>query len=83
MQAHPVLYTLAVVAGLFYISGAYLMIQMRKARPGYEDEAGFHFSDPIEDAVVEADEVRPAWFTGALAARFTGHRAEIFAGIPA
>ncbi|HEU5079122.1 MAG TPA: hypothetical protein VFT72_07905 [Opitutaceae bacterium] len=83
MQAHPILYTLAIIAGLFYISGAYLMIQMRKARHGYEDEAGFHFSDPIEDIMVEADEVRPAWFTDAVAARFAGQRAQIFAGTPA
>lgn len=83
MLSHPILLSVAALVGLVYVGGAYLMVQMRRARPGYEDEAGFHFSDTIEDVVVPADEERPAWFTGALAERFSGHRAVIFAGAAA
>jgi hypothetical protein len=82
MATHPVLASLLIVAGLIYAGGGYLMWQMRNARPGVEDETGFHFTDGA-DVIVPADEVRPEWFTGALAARFSGHRAEIFAATAA
>ena len=83
MLSHPILLTVLIAAAVVYAGGAYLMLQMRNARPGYEDEDGFHFSEPMDDVVVPADEVRPAWFTGALAERFAGHRAVIFAGAAA
>jgi hypothetical protein len=80
MLTHPIIISAAVLVAIAYIGGAFLMLQMRNARPGYEDEEGFHFADPLEEAVVPADEERPAWLTGSLAERFCGHRAEIFAG---
>jgi|GEM_PF-2782341 len=83
MASHPVLLSLVAIAGLIYAGGAYLMWQMQHARPGVEDETGFHFTDLGEDVVVPADEVRPDWFTGPLAARFSGQRAEIFAAAAA
>ena len=83
MHSHPILLSILTAAGLIYIGGAFLMLQIHVARPGYEDENGFHFSDTFEDVVVPADEVRPAWFTGQLAERFASHRAEIFVGVAA
>jgi hypothetical protein len=71
------------IAAFIYICAALFLLQVLSARVGYEDENGFHFSDPMEDLVVTADEVRPAWFTGALAERFSSQRVEIFAGIDA
>ena len=82
MATHPVLFSVLAAAGLIYAGGAYLMWQMRYARPGVEDATGFHFTDGA-DVIVPADEERPEWFTGALAARFSGQRAEIFAAVAA
>ena len=79
MLAHPIILTLSIIAGLGYLGGALLMLQMRTARPGFEAEDGFHFCDEIEDLVVPADEERPAWFSGKLAERFSGRHIEIFA----
>lgn len=78
MSSHPILVTIASVAGFTYICAAFVMIQVMSARAGYEDENGFHFADQVEDMVVPADEVRPAWFTGAVAERFSHHRVEIY-----
>ncbi len=79
MLSHPILFSVLAAIGLIYAGGAYLMYQMRYARPGVEDETGFHFTDVGDDVVVPADEVRPDWFTAAIAARFCGQRAQIFA----
>ena len=79
MHSHPILFTLSIIVVLGYLSGALLMLQMRTARAGYEDEDGFHYSDEIEELVVYADEKRPEWFSGKLAERFCGRRVEIFA----
>ncbi len=78
MHLSPILLTVATIAGFIYISAAFFMLQVLSARVGYEDENGFHFSEPMDDLVVPADEVRPAWFTGALAARFSNHRVDIY-----
>lgn len=67
------------IAAFIYVSAAFFMLQVISARVGYEDDTGFHFDEALEDLVVPADEVRPAWFTGALAERFSSHRVEIFA----
>lgn len=84
MLSHPIFLTIVITVGFLYISGACVMLfQIRNARAGYEDEEGFHFSDPMDDVVVPADEIRPSWFTGALAERFASHRIEIFAGATA
>jgi len=83
MLSHPILLTISIIAGLTYLGGAFLMLQMRKARPGFEAEDGFHYCDEIDDLVVPADEERPAWFSGSLAERFSGRRIEIFAAAAA
>ena len=83
MLSHPILLTVAIIAGIAYLGGALLMLQMRSARPGFEAEDGFHFSDEIEDLVVLADEERPDWFSGRLAERFSARRIEIFAAAAA
>jgi len=78
MSSHPILLMIATVAGFIYICAAFFVIQVMNARVGYEDETGFHFAEQMEDIVVPADEVTPAWFTGALAERFSSHRVEIY-----
>ena len=78
MLSHPLFLTLATIAGFVYICGALFVLQVISARVGYEDEDGFHFAEAVEAVVVPADEVRPAWFTGALAERFSSNRVEIF-----
>ena len=83
MLTHPLFLIIASIVTAVYLGGAYLMVQMRHARPGYEDENGFHFSDALEEAVVPADESRPVWLTESMAARFCRGRAEIFAGAAA
>ncbi len=72
-QQHPILMSLAGVVALVYIAGAYLMFQSRNARPGYEDEDGFHFLEEIEEVVIYPDEERPVWLTSSLVQRFSGH----------
>ena len=80
MLTHPLVLSVLALIALVYLGGALLMfLQVRYARPGYEDEDGFHYAEPIENAVVPADEERPSWFTGALAERFSQHRAELLA----
>lgn len=78
MSIHPVLLTIASIIGFTYICSAFVMLHVMSARTGYQDETGFHFAHEVEDLVVPADEVRPAWLTGAVAERFSHHRVEIY-----
>ena len=80
MLSHPLFLVGVSVVAAVYIGGGYLMLQMRHARPGYEDADGFHYSDELEETMVPADEERPAWLTRSMAERFCGVRAEIYAG---
>ena len=83
MFHHPILTTVVALVGTIYLAGAYLMLRMRTAKPGFEDEDGFHYLSELEAVVIPADDEPPSWFAGALADRFSGRPVHIFAAAAA
>ena len=83
MLHHPLLTALTAFTAVIYLAGTYLMLQMRSAKPGYEDADGFHFLPELEAVVIYPDDERPDWFTGAVAERFSGRPVQIFAAAAA